>query len=295
MEGAVGQRLKREYNLPYDDIVDLADIIYRKGGKEALSTIWKQYIDVARKYHLPFMVTTPIRRANRERVLKAGYDEAIILDNVNLLRQIRDASDVEMYIGGGMGCKGDAYKATEILQADEAVEFHSWQADMYMRAGVDFLYAVIMPALSESIGMARALERTELPYIVSFMIRKNGRLIDGTAISDAISQIDNSVNRPPICYMSNCVHPDVLYEALSRDFNQTVFVKQRFHGIQANASALSPEELDNSEEPKCSDPIELAQSMKKLTELITLRIVGGCCGTDNTHIDEIAKIMSPVI
>ncbi|MEN6315345.1 MAG: homocysteine S-methyltransferase family protein [Clostridiaceae bacterium] len=40
---------------------------------------------------------------------------------------------------------------------------------------------------------------------------------------------------------------------------------------------------------------ELAQSMRKLTEIISLKIVGGCCGTDNTHINQIAKIMSLVI
>lgn len=37
MEGALGERLKREYDLPFDDNVALADIIYRKGGKEARS------------------------------------------------------------------------------------------------------------------------------------------------------------------------------------------------------------------------------------------------------------------
>jgi len=294
MEGALGMRLRREYNLPYHDIVALADIIYRKGGKEALGTIWNQYIDVAKKYHLPFMATTPLRRANKERVFTAGFDEAILLDNVQFLKQVRDASNAEIYIGGCLGCKGDAYKATEVLQPDDAVEFHSWQADIYTRAGVDYLYAPIMPALPEAIGMARAMERTALPYIISFMIRENGRLIDGTTISDAIQQIDQSVRTQPVCYMTNCVHPDVLHKALNHDFNRTPFIKQRFHGIQPNTSALAPEELDDSVELMCSDPAELARSVKKLTEVISLKIVGGCCGTDNIHIEEIAETMSPV-
>lgn len=46
MEGALGERLKREYNLPFDNIVALADIIYRSGGKEALYELWNQYIIV---------------------------------------------------------------------------------------------------------------------------------------------------------------------------------------------------------------------------------------------------------
>lgn len=288
----MGERLKREYGMPFDDTVALANILYRQGGKEALGAIWAQYIDIAKKYNLPFIATTPTRRANKERVFKAGYDEAIILDNVCLLRQLQESSDVEMYIGGLMGCKGDAYTATEILQLDEAEEFHSWQADLFMQAGVDFLYAAIMPALSEAIGMARTMERTALPYMISFMIRENGKLLDGTTIHNAIAQIDNSVDSKPVCYMVNCVHPDILYKALSHGFNQTLLVKQRFHGIQANTSALSPQELDNSVELKCSDCTELARSMKRLTEIVSLRIVGGCCGTDSTHIREIARLMS---
>jgi len=69
MEGALGERLKREYNLLFDDYVAMASLIYVDRGKIALETIWNEYISVARKYHLPFIVTTPTRRANKERVV----------------------------------------------------------------------------------------------------------------------------------------------------------------------------------------------------------------------------------
>lgn len=194
-----------------------------------------------------------------------------------------------MYVGGLMGCKGDAYKSTDVLQSDEAFEFHSWQANLFMQAGADFLYAGIIPALPEAIGMARAMEQTNLPYIISFMLRDNGRLIDGTTIHDAILQIDNSVKIKPVCYMANCIHPNILYKALSCDFNNSLLVKKHFHGIQANTSDLSPEELDDSAELKCSNCMELAQSIRRLSEIISLKIIGGCCGTDDTHINQIAQ------
>jgi S-methylmethionine-dependent homocysteine/selenocysteine methylase len=289
MEGALGERLKREYGLASDETVALADVIYRIGGKEALRELWGQYIDTAGTFGLPFIATTPTRRANRERVFKAGYDEAIILDNVKFLKQLRDTSGIEMYTGGLMGCRGDAYKATDILQKEEAFEFHSWQAELFRCAGADFLFAGIMPALPEILGMAKAMEGTELPYVISFMIRENGRLIDGTTIHDAILRTDAYVERRPVCYMTNCVHPTVLYKALSFEFNRTGLVKQRFRGIQANTSPLPPEELDNSKDLKCSGCNELANSIQGLSDLISLKIVGGCCGTDNTHIGSIAE------
>jgi len=121
------------------------------------------------------------------------------------------------------------------------------------------------------------------------MLIEDGKLLDGTIINDAIEKVDSSVKRKPVCYMTNCIHPTVLYKALSWDFNQTPLVKQRFHGIQANTSALPLEQLDNSKDLRCSDPLELAQAMYRLTEVMTVKIIGGCCGTDNTHISKIAS------
>lgn len=83
-------------------------------------------------------------------------------------------------------------KLCDVLSIDDAKEFHSWQANLFKESGVDFLFAGIMPALPEAIGMAKAMESTELPYIISFMIRDDGRLIDGTTINDAILHIDNA-------------------------------------------------------------------------------------------------------
>ena len=89
--------------------------------------------------------------------------------------------------------------------------------------------------------------------------------------------------------MTNCVHPKVLNSGLSQEYNDTPIVKERFKGIQANTSELSPEELDNCTELKTSDSISLAKDMIDLYNKFNLKIFGGCCGTDNTHIQEIAK------
>lgn len=146
-----------------------------------------------------------------------------------------------------------------------------------------------MPALSEAIGMAKAMGNTGLPYIISFIIRDNGKLIDGTTIHDAILKIDDATEQKPICYMTNCVHPTVLIKALSYPFNKTKLVQERFGGIQANTSQLSPEELDNCCDLKSSDSISLACEMMKLYRYCNPKIFGGCCGTDNTYIEEVAK------
>jgi len=289
MEGAIGERLKREYSLYPDDNVALAGHVYQDISIRALKEIFSQYIKIAEKYKYPIMLTTPTRKVNKDTVARSDYDENIIRGNVSFMKKLKKENTESVYIGGLMGCKGDAYLATEVLSIQQAYEFHLWQAKLFQKEGVDFLFAGIMPALSEAIGMAKAMETTCLPYIISFMIRKNGKLIDGTSIHDAIISIDAATKRKPLCYMTNCVHPFILDKALAYSFNQTETVKTRFQGIQANASLLSPEELDQCYDLKTSDCNSLAQDMLSLRKQYRLKIFGGCCGTDDRHMEELAK------
>lgn len=289
MEGALGERLKREYHLRIDDTVAMASLIYEEKGRESLKSLWGEYIDIARRYNLPFIATTPTRRANKERVESAGYDQSIIQKNVELLYEIRTETDVEMYVGGLLGCKGDAYTGEGALKIEQAKRFHSWQIDLFKEANIDFLMAGIMPTLPEATGMAIAMSETNIPYIISFTIQENGKLIDGHTIDYAIRFIDDQTPNTPICYMTNCVHPNIVYKALSHKFNQTEIVQKRFIGIQANTSALPYNQLDGARDLKESSPIDLANDILKLKSKFNLKILGGCCGTNNLHMEEIAK------
>ena len=93
----------------------------------------------------------------------------------------------------------------------------------------------------------------------------------------------------PVCYLSNCVHPTVLHEALSQPFNATDVVRDRLWGIQANGSRLTPEELDASAGLESSDAGRWADEMLRLRDDKGLRLFGGCCGTDGTHLEAIAE------
>ena len=59
MEGALGERLKREFDLDISGTVAMADLIYQQKGRMALKTLWNEYMDIAHRYQLPFLATTP--------------------------------------------------------------------------------------------------------------------------------------------------------------------------------------------------------------------------------------------
>nr|WP_242835754.1 homocysteine S-methyltransferase family protein [Clostridium sp. DL-VIII] len=129
----------------------------------------------------------------------------------------------------------------------------------------------------------------EIEYCIGSLFQRKGLATEATKAVIAISNIDKKTVGKPIGYMANCVHPTVLGKALSPSFNKTKLVKERFCGIQANTSPLSPEELDDCSDLKSSDSVNLANEMMKLDQYFTPKIFGGCCGTDDSHMEEIAK------
>jgi methionine synthase I (cobalamin-dependent) len=92
--------------------------------------------------------------------------------------------------------------------------------------------------------------------------------------------------------MVNCVHPDILRSALAADGNRTPTVAARFRGIQANAACEEPYALDSSDMIRSSTPTELLQSFQQLHKAFPMKIYGGCCGTTDAHMRELAKWVS---
>lgn len=289
MEGALGERLKREYHLSFDGQVAMARLCTTPKGAAALDALWSEYAAIAADHRLPFLATTPTRRANRERVSLGRGSKDLIAENVRHLRAVLSRCQTPAYAGGLMGCKGDAYTGEGALSAEDAQSFHAWQAEEFAKSGADFLFAGIMPTLPEAVGMAQAMADTGLPYFISFTIRPEGRLIDGTTITQAIETIDRTASMPPVCYLANCIHPTHVYTALTQPWNRNDTVRLRFRGIQGNTSPLSYEELDGAVDLHCAPPEEFARDMVRLLEVADLKIFGGCCGTDGRHMAQIAQ------
>lgn len=299
MEGALSERLKHEFHLAVDGPVGMAGLVREKKGREALGILWRQYLAIACRHGMPLLAATPTRRCDRERAASAGLLDgegktSLFEENLALLCEIRDEADRQnalMFAGGMLGCRGDAYTGFGCLKAGEALKLHRWQAKLLRDAGADFLYAALMPCLPEAIGMAQAMAETDLPAIMSFTLREDGCLADGTSLDTAIAVIDAETLPKPLFFMTNCIHPSLVIRALSQPFNQTERVRKRFLGIQANASALSYRELENSAVTRQSHPEELAKDMLKLKNNFGMRLFGGCCGTTNIHMEAIAKAL----
>ena len=287
MEAAVVERLRRDAGLPLHPTLLNAPFIYDERGWQALESIYRGYMATAQQANLPLLLCTPTWRANRERVAASDVNRRVNQDAVAALRKLvsgPDAPGVPMRIGGLMACKNDCYRPDQALDADAAETFHSWQAQVLAEGGADFLIAQTLPSVEEALGLARAMAATGKDYLVGFVIRQDGRVFDGSTLTQAIERLDNTLARPPLGYVVNCAYPTFLHAG-----DQPPALFQRLIGFLGNASAQDQCALDGSDEVQ-GEPVSVwGQAMLELRDRYRMQILGGCCGTGPEHLAYIAR------
>lgn len=287
MEAAIVERLRRSATIQLHPSLVHAPLIYEAKGRAELTHLYSGYLNIAASANLPFLMSTPTWRSNRERLLESNISPSINPDAVKFLQEIRDAKAIvptKVKVGGTIGCKNDCYLPQEALTSINAEQFHAWQIEQLAMGGVDFLIAVTLPELGESLGIARAMAKTGLPYIISYVINRKGCLLDGTPLIDAIDQIDSRVDVAPFGYMVNCSYPTFLCAN-----NQPDALFKRLIGISANASSLDHCELDGSEQLESEAVSDWGDKMLELNTKYGVKILGGCCGTDAEHLKYIVN------
>jgi homocysteine S-methyltransferase len=292
-EGAVIERLRRNADFEIDPHLVNSAFIYDEAKRAALAVICRQYLDIGFQHCLPLLLSTPTWRAGRERIAAAGYEGRDVNgDNFRFLDALRNSYGEyaqKVAICGLLSCRGDAYNPADALATAEARELHAWQATKLAEAGVDFLLAATLPALSEAAGLALAMAATGKPYIVSFVVRPDGTLLDSTPLKDAVASIDATATPSPLAYLVNCTHASIFRSALLHAVNAAPLVRERVVGLLANTAALSPEELDNSTGLVGEEPEAFGRSVAGLHGELGMKVLGGCCGTDDRHIRCLAK------
>jgi homocysteine S-methyltransferase len=295
-EGSLYERLRRHPGVDFDPFIAHGSLIYHPPSASLLRQIHQEYIGIAIDSGLPIFLLTDTWRANPDRIARSRFlGRPVNQDNVHFLAALRQetpANGIPIFIGGSLGPRGDAYKPGEALGTSEARQFHSTQVKALAAGGVDFLYASTLPALSEAQGIAAAMADTGLPYILSFVVRRNGALLDGTHLGDAIRTIDDLRPSAPIGYAVNCVHPTIFLEAMTQLQLRDPRLVRRIVSFKANTSARDPEQLDGAAQLETADPEALAPLLAEAHHRFGIKFLGGCCGTDASHIRAVARAMT---
>lgn len=296
-EGAIVERVRRHPDVDLDPHIAHAGLIYSDKGRQVLADIYRQYLSIGQKHGLPMLTLAPTWRANPDRTAKAGYGpvDKLNFDCVAFLKDICSGYGTyqkQLFVAGMLGCCNDAYNPQEALTSQAAEQFHLPQVKALAAAQVDFIKAATLPAVSEALGIARAIASTGIPSVLSFVIRPDGTVLDGTPLHRAVAQIDSETDQAPIFYMVNCVHPSVFMAAMTKETASDGMLSERVIGFQANTSSKSPEELDNLPYLDTTAPEPFAELMQQIHRTFGTRLLGGCCGTDNRHLEKVAALLS---
>ena len=282
-DGACGTRL--EFETPFE----LHPVLHTAGGLRdprilgAWNAMNLGYLSVAAALGLPFLLMTPTFRSSPHRVRRAGLDpeaENLTRRGVEIARAVAARfPDVDTYLEGIIGPSGNNQDPYDTLDAEAAEAHHRPQARELADAGVDLLLGSTIPAVGEATGMAWALASTGTPYTVSLMIGADGRVLDGSTLAEAIDRIDQATSPPPLYYSLVCVHAAVARLALASGKSTARVAELRGNGAPRAAGALEGSHHVVADHPEAWAEATMAVALEH-----GLKVLGGCCGTDERHI-----------
>lgn len=268
-------------------------------GAGVLRRYFTTYAELARTFRTGLVLETATWRANPDWGEKLGYgNEALAEANtkaVRLLEEIRNehqTPETPIVISGCLGPRGDGYIADRAMSTNEAEDYHRTQIETFAGTAADLVTAITMNYAEEAVGVAEAAKRADMPVVISFTVETDGRLPTGQSLKDAIVQVDDATSGYPAYFMINCAHPT--------HFDQVVQGGQpwveRIRGLRANASRMSHAELNDAPELDAGVPSELGREYAALKskQLKRLNVMGGCCGTDHRHLEQIALACLPL-
>jgi homocysteine S-methyltransferase len=260
-------------------------------GQIRLRRYFAPYLEAARTHGVGFVLDTPTWRANRDWGGQLGYEpEDLATINrkaIAFAEALRDEGGAEpIVLNGVIGPRGDGYAIDKTMNPKEAADYHAGQIDVLADTAADMVTALTMTYAEEATGAALAARRQGIPVAISFTVETDGRLPSGQGLAEAIAQTDAETDQFPIYYMINCAHPQHFGHLLDRGEPWT----RRLGGLRANASTKSHAELDAATELDSGDPEALGRDYRALTRALpSLRVLGGCCGTDHRHIAAICE------
>lgn len=260
-------------------------------GRAVLTEYLQHYAAIASSTGAAAVLDAATWRANPDWAGVVGHDLEALGSHIDACIQV--VADVRatwsgnqsFLINGPVGPRGDGYRVEDSMTPEAAADYHRFQVNRMVDAGVDVVTALTMGYVGEAAGIALAAQAAGVPCVVSFTLETDGRLPTGMPLGEAIEATDAATDAYPLHYMINCAHPTHFDHVL----DPAAPWAQRIGGIRANASALSHAELDEMVELDEGDPADLARRYVALRDrLPNLHAVGGCCGTDHRHVAAIA-------
>jgi S-methylmethionine-dependent homocysteine/selenocysteine methylase len=224
--------------------------------------------------------TTPraFRKVGRESEARRSLDRAVAI-----AVKSKENAGRRAFVGGSFAPLEDCYRPDLVPGEAELRGEHTRQAAWLAEAGVDFLLPETINAGLEARIMAEAASAVGLPFIISFVVDSEARLLDGTPLAEVIEstalpgRIGVSLNCRPLDTV------DAAFRVLSRFYDGPV-------GLYPNGVGHAHDDCGWRAEGHDGGVAEFVGSALQWKKA-GARILGGCCGTTPAYIRALHKEM----
>lgn len=261
--------------------------------------IYRRYFDVAEKHDTGMLILGHDYRASPDWGAKLGYTpegladmERRTIDFLDSLRREYEGRVSDVYIAGCIGPRGDAYGTGGGITEAEAEDYHSVQLTTLKSTPADMAISLTLNNIPEAVGIVRAAERIGIAVGISLTLTTEGRLRSGPSLREAVETIEEKTNGAAAWFGTNCSHPLEFASALADDGPW----QDRLRYVRPNAAKMDKIALCKLGHLEDGDPVELGEQMGDVARRFPRTdIMGGCCGTDERHLAEIAKNVNRLV
>ncbi len=274
-DGAMGTELQKR-GLPTGQCPEEFNISH----PQVIKSIYEDYYNSGSD-----IVTTNTFGGSRMRLKFHGFENRVKEFNRTAVELAAEVKPDGKFIAGDIGPLGELIEPLGDLSEQAAYDAFAEQAEALAEGGADIIFIETMMAIEEiTLAVKAVKENTKLPVsaTMTFELGNAGlRTAWGVDVESAVKTLES-------------LGVDVLGSNCGRGFDEMVEVVKAMKliaakPILAQANAGLPEWVDGVSVYK-ETPEVIAPKVEKLLSVGT-KIIGGCCGTNPSHIRMIRDIV----
>lgn len=267
LDGAMGTMLQKS-GLKLGEIPETLNIT----NPEAIISIHKAYVEAGSE-----IISTNTFGANSYKMKNCGYSVTELIGAA--VKNARSAARDKALVALDIGPIGQLLEPAGSLSFERAYEYFKEEVLAGKDADVIF-FETFTDLLELKAGVLAALENCEKPVVASMTFEENARTFAGVSVACAALTLEGlGVSALGV----NCsLGPDELSPIIKEFTSITslpIFVKP---------NAGLPDPNSNSYNVSAED---FAESMDKITDFGTVKLVGGCCGTTPDYIRALKDVI----
>lgn len=175
----------------------------------------------------------------------------------------------------------DCYRPDLVPDERSLRKEHARMIRWLMEAAAPLTWIETIGTIREAVAAAAAARDAGLPFVLSYILREDGRLLSGERLEDAIREL---IPIEPLAVGVNCIPPAAICGALRRCAACTDLPLVAY-GHLSDRQPLPGWTYGSAESPDAY--AALARNWFRCGA----RIIGGCCGTAPEHIRALAKTL----